>query len=297
MKRLNTQPNGKSLAVNEAAHIAWHPAFVEAIKLELEVYQDILEFYEEYPLSSEPLKIDCVVIKKLKEAAIVKNIAAIFREANLLEYKSPGDYVSIEDFYKVYGYACLYASFERIPITSLTISFIESHHPRELLGHLQKTRGYAVEENSPGIYTIRGDILPIQVIDSRKLSVNENLWLKELNNNLKAFELERVLSKIYSQGKAARIKAYLDAITRANKDSLREVIRMSNTALTLDEIFEEAGLVARWEAKGEAKGEARGKEYATLAIAQNMINLGYPAEAVASATQLKIEKVRELSQE
>ena len=286
MKRLNTQPNGKSLAVNEAAHIAWHPAFVEAIQLELEEYRGLLEFHEEYPLSSEPLKIDCVVIKKVKEAVITKKIAAIFREINLLEYKSPDDYVSVTDFYKVYAYACLYASFERIPITSLTISFVENHYPRELLRHLQKKRGYAVEENNPGIYTIRGDILPIQVIDSRKLSVNENLWLRELNNNLEVFELERVLSEIYKQGKAARIKTYLDAVTRANKDSLQEVIKMSNTALTLDEIFEEAGLVARWEARGE--------ERKALDIAQNMINFGLPMETVISVTKLDPEKVKEL---
>ena len=66
-------------------NIAWHPAFIEAIQLELEDYQDVLEFHPEYQLTSEPLKIDCVVIKKVNDVAITKNIAAIFREVNLLE--------------------------------------------------------------------------------------------------------------------------------------------------------------------------------------------------------------------
>jgi hypothetical protein len=42
--------------------IAWHPAFVEALQMELEAYQDALEFDPEHPLTSEPLEIDCVVM-------------------------------------------------------------------------------------------------------------------------------------------------------------------------------------------------------------------------------------------
>ena len=98
---------------------------------------------------------------------IEKNIAAIFREVNILEYKSPGDYVSITDFYKVYGYACLYASLENSSVTGMTITFVGGHYPRKLLNHLRKIRKYAVDEISPGIYTVHGDVLPIQIIDNR----------------------------------------------------------------------------------------------------------------------------------
>jgi hypothetical protein len=90
-------------------------------------------------------------IKKAKDAVIKKNIAVIFREWNLLEYKNPGDYVSVADFYKVYGYACLYTSFKRVPITGLTVSFIESRYPQKLLEHLKNERGYTVVETGGGI--------------------------------------------------------------------------------------------------------------------------------------------------
>ena len=93
---------------SESSTISWHPAFVEALQMELDAYKDILEFYPEYPLTSEPLRIDCVIIKKTKTVTINKNIAAIFRTWNLLEYKSPDDYVSVADFYKVYGADTLY---------------------------------------------------------------------------------------------------------------------------------------------------------------------------------------------
>ena len=39
-----------------------------------------------------------------------KNIGRIFRRHNIVEYKSPKDSLSVDDFYKVYGYACFYKS-------------------------------------------------------------------------------------------------------------------------------------------------------------------------------------------
>ncbi|MCL2806252.1 MAG: hypothetical protein FWD26_09965 [Treponema sp.] len=45
---------------------------MEALQLELEAYKDVLEFHPELQLTTEPLRIDCVVIKKLKEVKIEK---------------------------------------------------------------------------------------------------------------------------------------------------------------------------------------------------------------------------------
>ena len=73
-----------------------------------------------------------------------------------------------------------------------------------------------------------------------------------------------------------------------------EALKMSDTALTLDKIFEEAGLVAKWEARGEARGDARGEDRKAIDVAKNMIALGYPQEAIVSVTGLDFEKVKEL---
>jgi hypothetical protein len=48
--------------------------------------------------SPAPLVIDAIVVKKKKDAVIGKNIALIFREVNIIEYKSPKSYVSVADF-------------------------------------------------------------------------------------------------------------------------------------------------------------------------------------------------------
>jgi len=68
---------------SDKQNIHWHPAFVEALQKELESYKDALEFYPEFQLTTEPLRIDCVVIKKKKNVEIRKNIAAIFRTWDL----------------------------------------------------------------------------------------------------------------------------------------------------------------------------------------------------------------------
>jgi hypothetical protein len=69
--------------------LQWHPAFFQAIQVELFDYRDYLEFTYEYHLTSEPLRIDLLIIKKKEDVVIHKNIARIFRTDNILEYKSP----------------------------------------------------------------------------------------------------------------------------------------------------------------------------------------------------------------
>ena len=66
--------------------IYWHDAHHEALQLELHEYADVLEFKKEHQLSKEALRMDTLVIKKLKNIQIDKNIGRIFRNHNIVEY-------------------------------------------------------------------------------------------------------------------------------------------------------------------------------------------------------------------
>lgn len=88
--------------------LQWHPAFFADIQIELQEDADSLIFENEHQLGTKPMEIDVLVIKKEDGKMIHKNIGRIFRKHNIIEYKSPDDYLSIDDFYKVYGYACFY---------------------------------------------------------------------------------------------------------------------------------------------------------------------------------------------
>jgi hypothetical protein len=168
--------------------------------------------------------------------------------------------------------------------------FSGSRFPKKLLRYLQKERSYTIDETSPGIYTINGDILPIQVIDSRRLSADENLWLKSLSDELNLSEVDQISTEIVRQGKTVRIAAYWDTIIRANARTIQEVLMKDK--LTIEQVLENAGLTAKWEARGRAEGRTE----EALSIAQNMVNLGLPPETVVSATQLDPEKVKALYQ-
>jgi len=292
---MNDEKNQKKPDSQDEERIAWHPAFFEAIQMELEEYGQDLQFISEYPLNTEPLRIDVIIIKKHKDVVIEKNIGTIFKKVNILEYKSPEDNVAVEDLYKVCAYAYLYKVLNPVDIREITLTFVGSRYPRELIKHIEEVRDYLVEEKSPGIYTVKGDIVPIQIIDSRKLSAEENLWLKGLDNRLKAAEIRRVTGEIARQGNAARIGAYLDVVLKANKESLMEALKMSGTQLTLDKVFEEAGLVAKWELRGEARGEARGEERKASEIAKNMLKNGFSMEETSKLSGLDMAKVRILS--
>jgi hypothetical protein len=279
------QPGNKHSRREE--RIAWHPAFFEAIQLELELYKDSLRFVAEYQLTTEPLRIDVLIIKKAADVVIEKNIAAIFRRENIVEYKSPGDYISVEDFYKIYGYACLYANLNKVAITDLSITFSGSRYPRGLMAHLRKERNYDIEERWPGIYIVRGDILPIQIIENGKLAGEENLWLKGLSNRLDIPEIQRLAGEIRRQGKGAGVRAYVEAIFSGNIEKMEEAFRMSDTVVTMDQLLENVGLTAKWEARAEEKK--------ALEIARNLLDNGFSVEQVAKLVGLEIGKVEVLA--
>ena len=177
----------------EEKYFQWHSAFYAGIQIELEKEADCLIFENEHQLGTKPMGIDVLIIKKNKEIPIHKNIGRIFRSYNIIEYKSPDDYLSIDDFYKVYGYCCFYKSdtvqIDLVKAEELTISFVCSKYPRKLISHLQEIRQYQVECVENGIYHVFGDFIPIQIIVTTQLGENENLWLKGLADKIKEVSL------------------------------------------------------------------------------------------------------------
>jgi hypothetical protein len=110
--------------------------------------------------------------------------------------KSPEDYLSVKDFQKVYAYACLYAAITpETELSGVTLTLVEQRHPRSLISYLTGERHYRVEETGPGIYTVSGDYLPIQIIETKRLPVEENLWLKSLTNDLEAGAASAILEE------------------------------------------------------------------------------------------------------
>lgn len=126
--------------------IQWHPAFLAGIQIELGDEAKYLSFEAEHQLGTKQMAID-VLIKKEKERVI--------------EYKSPTDYLSVDDFYKVYGYACFYKSdvpnVDSISIEELTITLVSTSYPRKLIRHLREVRKYQIHRAERGIFQSFGN--------------------------------------------------------------------------------------------------------------------------------------------
>ena len=126
----------------EVLNISWHPGFYGAAELEFLSNKGDLEFQREYNLSKEPVRMDLLIIKKLSDVRIENELGHIFKKFNIVEYKNPDDALTIDDYYKTVGYACLYKglgeSVDQIPADELTISIFRESCPREMFKKKKK---------------------------------------------------------------------------------------------------------------------------------------------------------------
>ena len=208
--------------------IQWHPAFVAATKIEFEDEREKLKFESEYQLSKKPMQIDLLILKKVENVSIYKNIGKIFKGNNVLEYKSPTDYMGIDDFYKVYGYACFYKADSEeansIAIDDITISLVSKKYPRKVIEHLTKERGYKIRKEEEGIYYVEGDIFPIQILVTNRLSKEKNLWLSSLTDQLENDKIHDLMSVYLHNRKNPLYRSVMKTVTDANQKKFKEVL-------------------------------------------------------------------------
>ena len=220
--------------------LQWHPIFGTAIQLNTVREAETIILKSELELNKMPMRIDLVLIKKDKKP-LKKNIGRILRGHNIFEYKSPGDTLNIDDFYKTYAYACFYKSnterVDEISAEDITISFVCSRYPREMSKKLKTERNITAGQVSPGIYYLEGDPIPIQLILIPELPYKENLWLSSLRTDLVPGEHLDMLMEDYQNHKDSKdYQAMMDVIVRANHNTFEEVKDMCEA---LHELFAE----------------------------------------------------------
>ncbi|MDR2745844.1 MAG: hypothetical protein LBB77_00230 [Treponema sp.] len=237
---------------------------------------------------------DTLIILKPPGVEIRHAIGRLFKAVNIVEYKSPEDSFTVKDFYKVYAYGALYAAINgEVDLSDLTLTFVVSRHPRELLKYFREVRGYEIEPGGSGISQVKGDYLPMQIIECPKLTEENSLLLKGLRKNLKREEAASILEEGKKRGKETSLDAYFDAIFHANPRPFQEVVKMGDGSLTFEDVLMEAGFIPKWIEKGREEGIEKGREEA----AQNMLKKGWSIEETAETVGLDIEKVRHLAGE
>ena len=290
--------------------LQWHPAFYASLQIELAEEAHKLIFENEHPLSNKPMLIDVLIIKKNSKEPIQKNIGRIFKQYNIIEYKSPTDYLSIDDFYKVYGYTCFYKSDAKhvndISIEDVTITFASHNYPRDMIKHLKEVQGFEIKQQEPGIYYILGDIIPIQLLVTSKLSKEQNLWLNSLTNNMKDKEqLSAIITDYQKHKNNLLYDAVMNLIIQANQKTFREVNSMCEAleALMKDIIkekeqqAEQRGILLgeqRGEQRGILLGEQRGEQQKLLQLIQKKMLKLKTIEQIADELEETIETISPL---
>ena len=270
--------------MDEQEKIYWHGAHFEALQLELHEYLDALSFKKEHELSKEALRMDTLIIKKIRDVEIAKNIGKIFKNHNIVEYKSETDNFTLWDYNKILGYAFIYSSFEKVQMSDITISISLTIYPRELIKTL-KSYGLAVRNSENGIYTITGDIVPIQILESKNLSEEENLFLRNLRSNLSGVDMQKTL-ETYKERKPLDDKnVFLDRLIKANPDAFMEAMNMFTDGVR--DIFLEGADRYGWLANRDSNLEIEKAKK----IAKKMLMLGDSPEKVTEATELPFETV------
>lgn len=238
---------------------------------------------------------DVLIIKKVRDIAIQNRIGRMFRTYNIIEYKSPDDYLSINDFYKVYGYACIYQSdtdrVNEVDPKELTITFVCSHYPQRLLRHLKDTRRISAEYQGDGIYYLKGDPIPMQLLIAPKLAGTENYWLRSMRTDLRAGqEIQTLMAEYERHRKSQDYAAVMDLITRANWEQMEVEKKMCDA---LKELFAEELKEAdsRGRTEGRTEGRAEGQREMVRAFLKAGADLNMIREA-SGFSEEQIERIR-----
>lgn len=253
--------------------LQWHPSFQAALRIEILNGTGELCLEREYNLMEKPLQIDTLVIKRNFECKVKKTIGWIFRKHNIVEYKSPEDYISVNDFYKVMGYACIYQSntpriLDILP-EEITITFVTCRYPRRLCRHLQDHYKVRIVQAHEGIYYVEGLMFPLQIVLIGELPAHDYTWLSRLRRNLDVKRDIKPLVEAY-RGKEQNplYQAVMDLIVRANREQYEEDKEMCDA---LRELFAEE--LEEREIRGLEQGREEGIANSIIELLSDLGNI------------------------
>jgi hypothetical protein len=223
-------------------------------------------FTHEHQLSKGSLRID-TVIKKTPDAKMAKTVYKIFREYNIVEYKSPASPpLTVGDFNKtVHSYAGTYSWQEKVDLTDMTATIVCHQKPTELLETLKEKFHYKVLRKYSGIYyiTYKGvppaKTLAVQIIvvpelpDSyaplKALGANEDdeeLVIKALKTIVQDEELLSLLSDWFDIMSEKHYSTFYKEVKTMN--GIKKFLKLAEKDGELDEYKHE------WEQKGRQEG-------------------------------------------
>ena len=230
---------------------------------------------------------DLLIIEKRKNVQIQNEIGRIFRRHNVIEYKSPDDGMTIDDFFKTLGYAYLYKGLgekvDQIPLEELTISLFRAIVPKQLFNKLAGY-GYAIEMQVSGIYYVQGLAIPAQIIVTSELELQNHESLKVLSKSAEKEDIQK-FTEMAKNFKEPGDKEKYDEVRRSTGmcEALRELMK--------DEIEEE---LKKNRDQAIKEGRAEGENLAKKEMAYELYHAeGFTIERIAKLVKMDQKIVEE----
>lgn len=280
----------------------------------------------EYALSTKPLLIDLLIIKKEQDVQIENEIGRKFRSHNIIEYKSPNDRLSIENYLKTIGYAHLYFSIvnknkkkdDAIKSFDITVTIVRVRKPKKLFRMLREVYGLPVTKRANGIYEVKDTFLGcVQIVVTKELDPKEHIWLTSLDAGLKEDDA-RLLIEEAGKLSAPDDREYADSILQLamekNKDIFEKVKGCEDMCQAFWELYapeieaerrasevrgEKRGIAIgekngekRGIAIGEKNGEKRGERRTLISLIIKKIQRGKDILSIADAVEEPVEMIR-----
>ncbi|MDE7045327.1 MAG: hypothetical protein K2O97_10025 [Acetatifactor sp.] len=111
---------------------------------------------------------------------------------------------------------------DAIKASEITISFVCCRYPYKLVRHLIQEHRLNVEQQEEGIYYLEGNIFPMQLIVTSRLSPEKNLWLNSLTNDLRKENMDRLLQEYGKHSNENLYRSVMNLIVRANREKFEE---------------------------------------------------------------------------
>lgn len=313
----------------EKEKLQWHPAFCAALEVELEDVEGI-RFHREYNLSKKPLQVDIVIVdeeegkreeflggvpsswreprggawridgegeEKRKQR---QGLAGILRRYNIIEYKSPDDTLSVDDFYKVTAYAGLFKSEspreDEIKAGDIAVILVSSKRPLKLLKYLRDYCRMKIEEVEKGIYECKGNwIFKTYVVIAHPRYGGAYPWLNSLSKSLESEdgkEIGRLLEEA-EQRKDGRRDAILELVLKANPEVVRKMKEDENMR-AIQVLF--APEIEAAEERGEKRGEKRGQNNKLVRQVCRKLRKGKEEEVIAEELEEDLGVIKVICQ-
>ena len=198
---------------DDSGKIEYHQGFYAAMQFEYEAAP--VEIWKDPQLGDQSVRLDMVIIKQNDDETLSDPIGRFFKKYNVVEYRSPEDSLSIDDFIRTQSCAGLYKIYERnvneIPLGALTVSLVRHTVPKEMFAALKKD-GFSVEENSPGIFYISGPLyFSTQVVVTSRLPEG-------------GYEALKILAK---GARKADVIKFIEETGRSDSDYASDILHVS----------------------------------------------------------------------